>query len=1835
MYVNRGNEKTDNFIFKEQIISGCLKVFHEYFANILSTEKNITLDCDAFSILIIAKEMNAETKHVIKCFLFLFGTLLSSISIPSQSIGAKKVDSIFGSPRSVGCQHLESKSIGNYFMKGETLVITDPIKIAVHHTCRKMIIAKLAEYPSQYPMDISGNIDICFDPNMASNTPPYGVMVDTILDCSKINELGVYVIHVADIGTRHRMKIDDDECPIQIMFDNIKKMRNTADVTAELCQIDFAFTLPTKQNHLIQCSHEKLKKNVKKDSCVDSMTTEHWALHGIHTKDGKVVSKQRGSVRMKTTNYTESSIIKIPLGYNDECSENLSDTSDATYADNSPPQLPTIVSQVYHDSSNVKSSTEVISMDSKSVYSVKIYPDGSHYLTQRRSKIPLSYDKMRDFHTSSMLALQRFFQLLLRISGGFMKSVQENGICTRFEVSVRPSCHSNVGNLLRCRGHLIDMLAHVFIVIHELFQRQKHKLSIYTTPYELVYTKALSLIDQAQSLTRFRSSVRFCDVYTSVKCSDWLRAIVVTILTYIGLSGETKLKFLVKWLKDEKRYNPTNQSPQMMTDLCMNDHSLHIPIKPSEISPLTWIVIQKILTTHQFSKKIISIIINILKTDKPLSHSRKLLQSMSLSEKWDFAQKIFHHVIPILVTYQKNEDGKTDENPSIIQSSNSYVRNYWEDRDDLHNYLVDSFHPQNFVPPDMVYSLCILNFFEDHSAIPKTKQKWQKKHPQDPFMNIILKLADLTLIFDVYTPVYVKYLYQFIKLCHTRELELHNDGHFLRPLDSNGQNSSFQYACKCLNENYSDAISLQKICYGLGVTILDCSGPVTGEILIASLCHHYFFPCQLMSSYPNAIPNSNSTEHGRILNNLIHETFKSEIVIVMKSHVPYKSHFYRFFQDEHIWIYKTIFSGPNIVNNFNNSTVDFVSNEDLYVVVDQCFNSHGICGDDIRMNLHSLLYKISISDCLCDNFLLQDAKNNNHFCQSKTLSELESAKGFMLLEKEDTSEEILFKIYPDIILPCVSLLYKSNILFIDLHNNESHFHFFEKNSGKVVTYSTKDLTKSPWMKLNYYTFLYVNGIFKFINFPINQEQVMISSPNSSNLLFMMNAQTHSTLSKHPNGRLCKANSIADSLIGILTSENINHEHFRQHQKQDDILDVRGYLVELVSSYSDKSLSFFFGAIVVTLLRVAGVMTLPSLLDRIQTEYIKLPHNILCPLMCLKYKLWISVWEDNIDTSKKSKKSRKTFLYWYDASNDIVDCKEMQGYVHLPCQSHIIYIRSSSSNLFGYWNQDQSNAFNDSDLYNYCVNIQSKYSYLDGPLKSKVMELFMNYLKMKIISDEENNYNSRLNFHGNNINSSLVPILFTNDDLTFQQHGLLVIFPFNEEENKFFGCLIHSDISLDIVNQRLSDIKRKLNDQTLAPIYSFQHISIHQHSDFASSILLPVHMYIAHCSRNVEELKCNLEILKLERDIVNKSKSWIYDMLSDDAEDADDILSILTIPQWLKQIISNLNAPSHGIQTVLTPPTDRITNIPNGSLLSQAPTFNVENINPHVGKRKRKYEESFQMSSILNPASNHNTELYINFFASVKKKAILQQENNKEERKLKKLNSLRLQQNQEPFEIPWNVEKFVVATTSCKRNSIYALNFIDLINDAWLSDEIIDFMSNVFIEDHDNIHVYTTHFMSALMSNTFSCVSNYHKKITSDVNFLYIPIHQNNNHWLLSRLDFRQKRISLWNSSTNTKDNSNLLKCLKRYVHDVNDSFFKKNKQWYGIWTMEDKTNNCPTQDNFDDCGIFTILNMYHLINGLVLSDICYSQELIDKHQTRKRIAQIIHQTSDQYNKITI
>ena len=68
----RGSESTDSIKNKNDILNGCLSILEDSFSN-ESNEKK-TIDCDAFSFIIIANDMTHETKNKIKDFLYTFGT---------------------------------------------------------------------------------------------------------------------------------------------------------------------------------------------------------------------------------------------------------------------------------------------------------------------------------------------------------------------------------------------------------------------------------------------------------------------------------------------------------------------------------------------------------------------------------------------------------------------------------------------------------------------------------------------------------------------------------------------------------------------------------------------------------------------------------------------------------------------------------------------------------------------------------------------------------------------------------------------------------------------------------------------------------------------------------------------------------------------------------------------------------------------------------------------------------------------------------------------------------------------------------------------------------------------------------------------------------------------------------------------------------------------------------------------------------------------------------------------------------------------------------------------------------------------------------------------------------------------------------------------------------------------------------------------------------------------------------------------------------------------------------------------------------------------------------
>lgn len=1467
----RGSESTDSLKNKNDILNGCLSILDDSFTN--ESKEKKTIDCDAFSFIIIANDMNHETKNNIKDFLYTFGTTLSSVTIPNKAVGANKRDSIFGSTRNVGCQHLESSIIGNHLMSGETLVITSPIKIAVHYSCRGQIVSYVCKYPHQYPMIIATSNDICFDPNMASNTPPFGVIVDAILMSCYDPVLKKYIFHVGDMGTRHQMNVYE-KCSIHTMFHKIKELRNTSGVSVEMSQLDIAFNLPIPRNCIVQCSYEKLSRKNKKDSCVDFMSAEHWALHGIQTKDGKVErdSYQIGTYRLKQNEWNKPSILVIPV--QQECNDlNHSDYSDdSTYydTDKNQNQLPNIVSQIYHD-------CDQIAIDAKSVYSVKGYSNISHYTTQKRRQIPLTFSKMNEFPTNTIVSLQRLFQLFSTISDGCMKFVKEHGICARLEVSVRPSCNSNHGISLRCDAHLIDLLSIVFIVIHELLQRQKYKLTNTITPYEPVYTKILSLINQAQSLLRFRASLRFCDVYRGDHCSTWLRALAITIMTFIGLAGETKLKYLRQWQNDDKRYNPTNQSLLMMTDIHQNYHPEYT-IQP-QIPSSTIKIVHKTLRDLHFSYSSISAIVTLLESETPLSHSREILRKLNLSDMWHIAQNLCINVIPFLIAKHSN-------NSEIITGEIDVNNKHWRhDMQDGYGY------DQARISPQLVYPVYALNRFEVESNIPIKKRTQIKVYPQDPFMMVVLKLSELSLIFDIYTPVYIKYLYKFIKLCHSREIKL--KGNKLKKLDPSCEDDSFKYASKCLIGNHTDLNSLQMICNGLNVTLVKYSGPIYAAILIESLCYHYLFPCQYLSNNINDVLSTILQRKSEKIMNLIHETYTSEIPLQMKSHQPYQLHFYLFFQEKHVWITNIKLTGSNFLMNDSNSLIGC---EDMYVVLDNCYNTHGLPGTSMRITLYNNLKE---KTSLFDNFLLMDATNNPCFCESNTLDDLQLSKGFMLLDlldNDDTfldNDEPFFNMCPDVILPSVCFLYKTNIYFIDLDRNMSYFHYYDKNTFKIITYIFKfndDTTRYPSKNWKYNTFLKAGGNFKFIP---EEEFLANTLIPSQPLLFVENKKLHTSLSKHPQGRVKKTKSVTDSLRNLLVSNNINHEHFRNGIEQDDMLDIKSYMIDLVSSFLDKDLSFFFNSKIIALMTEKKIISLSMLLSALQSSCNELPHELLCPIMCLKYNLWISVWEDDC------KKSKSTYFYFYDHTKDKVDCQVFCGYIHLPYQSHILYIRySKKTNICGYWEQEVLNPFSNQDLFSYSANLLFKYSYLDGPLKSKVISVFKDYFNVNIIS-EDIPYN-RVTYHVNQIYPTIVPLLFSKDDVTnFQQKGLLVIYPSNGMGNTYFGYIIHNDVPINVLHQKISFFNSKMDVHMMPPEICFKCLSMNLPMNFNSAFILMLYMFIAGKSKNIDELKRFEYKVQSEREIVNKSKLWLTDWLSEIFHNSH---SILTVPLWLEQVI---------------------------------------------------------------------------------------------------------------------------------------------------------------------------------------------------------------------------------------------------------------------------------------------------------------------------------------------
>lgn len=65
------------------------------------------------------------------------------------------------------------------------------------------------------------------------------------------------------------------------------------------------------------------------------------------------------------------------------------------------------------------------------------------------------------------------------------------------------------------------------------------------------------------------------------------------------------------------------------------------------------------------------------------------------------------------------------------------------------------------------------------------------------------------------------------------------------------------------------------------------------------------------------------------------------------------------------------------------------------------------------------------------------------------------------------------------------------------------------------------------------------------------------------------------------------------------------------------------------------------------------------------------------------------------------------------------------------------------------------------------------------------------------------------------------------------------------------------------------------------------------------------------------------------------------------------------------------------------------------------------------------------------------------------------------------------------------------------------------------------------------------------------------------------------------------------------------------------------EDWNEQWTCHDCSESSPHQDNGDDCGIFTLLAISLLAQGIDVTQSLYSQSMIHRQKCRLRIAYLL------------
>ena len=1374
-----------------------LSRFKGKFAN-----ENISIDCDAISVVITTEEMSAQKKKALKDFLLVFGTeSATSCGIPQSASGHGKKHSIFS------CYGKECQHLPEFMEEGEeTIVIDSPVKIAIHSTCKEKLVNALKEKDCH--MSPAKDSAICFNTSAAANKPPYGTMIDSIIESCKYG-LSTYMIHVADFGCKlsiDELKDKDNVVPI---FDKMKAMSDLG-MTVELAQIDIAFVAHVPKNMLLQMSvvtptdsNEETDESQDEhhgcdESLIDDAKLSMFPLHELNIQGGKPTKKRdiKGSFLLQKSDQVWKEGAHI----------NLSDRA----------AIKPFLNNDIQD--NRGGATLCQNINTSTIFSVKGYSTIGHLYLQCRKKFIMSTKSMFAAPNRSINSIQNLLTNIENVRNKAFSNEIRQGYGMRLEFSIRPP-HDEP---LRTRGHYNDILLHVCLGMEDICSSKRYVVKLHLIRLREVETRSMVLLSQARALLRFRHRRKFNEIYCHPKVSAWLRAHLSILFITVGLCPEYNVRYINSWLNDGQRYDPHETIPMQVENVTRDRKSLEKLIITTVKNTCTSVFKSENDAQH-LSEYIETFITHHPHGQLKVRYCYKML---SLQCKLHLSEAMMDSIIPIMTELLPDTD----------------------DEDNMENM-------EN--TEDMENEEFISNARHEMTAMPK-----------DPISQAIYALVQISSIANHRRTGFTSSLCYYILKSHEQtDLSLPN-------IDENTKSVLLKHI---KGEPFTrDTLKslIAKLMHARARNI-------SKQQFIEKLCQLYMFPYEGLKFSP--IPEIDErNDLDKIRNKLINEALEVDYTVILNNDAL-SMEVYRNEDDATI----TIKSIDSIVHtNLSAEFIQTTNNRSLYAVIAHKFNT---TVPILRLCLHEKIHSKMKEGDIRNAFLTEKGTKNTNFSQASTLDSIQASKKFLFLRRSGKILDTIWFINhpPEIVIPFTAWMYETDIIFYDQMSSTTYI--FENNKSRLITYTVGNLSvvpKNPNMTIITRTQdgCYESRVLATFTSPV---------PIQNNIFHFGPLGGRRVTSRNQVTAVGNTQSTTQSFYSAITqvchkidqgyfSHEATEENQIQTSQQKDPLNILPYIKELCS-YPTQFKGFSKELEVICGIKNLPLSMILSNLQKKQPD--KWTHLMLCPFICIKYKLTMGVMTmiNNV---------KKTYLYGFDRKSEQVQCEICDGYTTLDDTPGVIYLFQNSKRT----------AIPEKTLKitgNLCRSLHTKYSYLDPHTFKDIIKkldfgsrsVFYNQIAQEADFRPEN---MTVQVHTNitcfEQGSGLAQLL----QCGVTHHALILIFPCVDDDSVWNACIIHhkfqqQDSAMSVINNLVKNARGP---------FQCHGISGRESDDCDSGFHMILYAFIAHKLKCFEKFKQAVKIIASENNFARKLRRWVFKIANNK--------QIQNIPTWIEQIIYRAN-----------------------------------------------------------------------------------------------------------------------------------------------------------------------------------------------------------------------------------------------------------------------------------------------------------------------------------------